>query len=247
MTKSKLIPPTWELPDYFHRRLGDQAGRQRAMCEDKNLLLVLHEPPAPNERKRGHRLIYRSADGNWLSTGRGSGLADLKNLVDTYSQQFALLEQQSEAAKTADEFLALTEAIIPLRRAARNFYQVLQEARESMPDVRELINFRDQAYELSRTGELLTEEIESAMELTRMRRAEEQSRAAHVMTTQAHRLNLLAGFFLPLVTLASIFSISPGLGFVETLSSPTVQWVAAVGIALGIAFCWIIVAYRKPD
>ncbi len=245
MTKSKLIPPTWEIPDYFHRRLGDQPGRQRAMCESNHLLLVIHEPPAANERKRGHRIIYRGPDGNWLSSGRGTGLSDLKNVLDTYAQQFVQLEKLSDSAKTADDFMSLNESIIPLRRSARNFYQTLQDARESMPDVRELINLRDQAYELSRTGELLTEEIESAMNLTRMRRAEEQSLSAHMMSKQGHRLNLLAGFFLPLVTLATVFSISPGLGFVQTLTNPTVQTVAGIGIAIGAIVCWVIMAFRK--
>lgn len=35
------IPPTWKVPDLFRSRLGESAGRQRAMASEGHLLIVL--------------------------------------------------------------------------------------------------------------------------------------------------------------------------------------------------------------
>src|SRR5437764_1312400 len=58
------LPPDWQLPAAFAQRLGDNAGRQRAMSADGHLLLVLHEPPAagaPERPGRAYRLNLLAA------------------------------------------------------------------------------------------------------------------------------------------------------------------------------------------
>ena len=44
----------------------------------------------------------------------------------------------------------MLESLLPLHRTTAHLHQVLQEARKVIPDDRDLINFRDLAYELER-------------------------------------------------------------------------------------------------
>src|SRR5258705_279200 len=57
------LPPDWQLPATFVQRLGDNAGRQRAMSADGHLLLVLHEPPAAGAPERTGRAFWRDPAG----------------------------------------------------------------------------------------------------------------------------------------------------------------------------------------
>lgn len=52
-----LLPANWQLPEEIRNRIGNRAGRQRAMSYDGHLLLVLHAPPASEETERQGRFI----------------------------------------------------------------------------------------------------------------------------------------------------------------------------------------------
>ncbi|MEO8270834.1 MAG: hypothetical protein ABI557_14010, partial [Aureliella sp.] len=80
--------------------------------------------------------------------------------------------------------------------------------------------WRDRAYDISRTAELLYQDAKNSMELAVVRRAEEQATASHKMSVSAHRLNTMAAIFFPLATLGSIF----GTTFTENWS-----WSATAG------------------
>ena len=56
-----LLPLSWQVPDEFHRRLGDQPGRQRTMKADGHLLVILHAPPKPDVAEREGRFFWRDA------------------------------------------------------------------------------------------------------------------------------------------------------------------------------------------
>ncbi len=64
-----------------------------------------------------------------------------------------------------------------------------------------MIDHRDRAYELSRQAELLYDDAKNSMDVAVVRRAEEQARASHQMTSSAHRLNIMAALFFPFATL----------------------------------------------
>ena len=68
-SRSSLLPAAWAVPDVFRRRLGDQAGRQRAMHEEGHLLLVLHAPPSPDSPHREGRFFWRDHAGQWTPPG----------------------------------------------------------------------------------------------------------------------------------------------------------------------------------
>ena len=73
MASTGILPPVWEVPAEFRDRLGDQVGRQRAMKCDDHLLLILHDPPAPDESERDGQFFWRQPNGTWSSSKLGGG------------------------------------------------------------------------------------------------------------------------------------------------------------------------------
>src|SRR4051812_20312774 len=139
-----LLPDDWDVPEEFRRRLGEQAGRQRTMQADGHLLLVLHAPPSADSDNREGRFFWRNQAGQWTPDG-GVNL-----LLAEYEQSIDKLQQTEDAAKTARQYFELLNHLNPLARTARNLHSALQEARERARDDRELLLWRDRAYELSR-------------------------------------------------------------------------------------------------
>ena len=79
------------------------------------------------------------------------------------------------------------------------------------PDDRDLISFRDRAYEIERTAELLQTETKNAFDLLMARRADEQAESSRRMAVSTHRLNLLAAFFFPVAALSGILGVNLAL------------------------------------
>jgi hypothetical protein len=234
MHVKSALPDTWEVPDVFRQRVGEKAGRQRAMFVDGHLLLILHEPPTGDHGHRGARIFWRAPDGTWKSNALGAGARSLRRHVDEYAQAVDRLESLEEHADRADEYQQLLARISPLLRAARNLYATLQEARELVREDRDLIICRDQAYAAQRSAELLNSDVQSGLQCAIARRAEEQSDSSHRMAVAAHRLNLLAALFLPVATIASIFGMNLAFGF-ETVYAPLPFWFAVfAGVMLGV-------------
>ncbi len=234
MAEPSILPPTWDVPEEFGNRLGKQAGRQRPMFSEGHLLLVLHRPPRPDEVKRSGRYFWRKPDGTWTSSDLGAGPRALGRHLDEYAEVLERYDRQEEEAVDAEDYFAVLEALAPVRRAARHLYQALQEARQMVPGDRDLINFRDRAYETERAAELLYQETQHSLDFLMARRAEEQAASSRRMAVSAHRLNLLAAFFFPIATLSAVLGVNLKHGW-EQVSAP---WpflaMLAVGLALGL-------------
>src|SRR5215217_7574278 len=127
------LPPDWQVPDLFARRLGDAAGRQRVMAADGHLLLILHAPPAPGDPDRAGRAFWRDPAGDWRSKGLGDGPQALGRHLAEFADRADELDGQLQAAETAADYYALLQALAPLHRTARNLHAVLQEARTLAP------------------------------------------------------------------------------------------------------------------
>ena len=227
-----LLPSVWQVPTQFVARLGDQVGRQRAMFAEGHLLLVLHAPPGPEDDERQGRFFWRKPDGTWSSDNFGGGPAALNRHLEEFASVVEALEVQDDAAKTAEDYFTVLQAIAPLHRAAGNLHQTLQEARELLPDDRDLIRYRDQAYSIQRMAELLYDGVKNGLDFAMARRAEEQAKAAHQMSVASHRLNILAAFFFPVATLMAIFGANIQHGL-EELSPP---WPMITVLAVGLGF-----------
>jgi hypothetical protein len=234
METKSLIPAVWNVPQIFRDRIGSKVGRQRAMSADGHLLLVLHQPPESDENERQGRLIWRAPDGTWSSNDQGSGANAVNRHLDTYAEAVQKWDELDEQAGSSDDYFAVLEGLAPLLRASRHLHQVLQEARQMLRDVRELINYRDRAYEIERTAELLYGETKNALDFSLVKQAEGQAAVTRRMEVSAHRLNLLAAFFFPLATLSGIFGVSLQHGLEELAPPLPFVILLACGLLSGI-------------
>jgi len=207
MADTSILPPAWQVPQIFRTRLGAKVGRQRTMVSDGHLMLVLHAPPRPDDNTRIGRFFWRAPDGAWLSKELGSGIAALKKHLDEYEDAIAALERQEEDAHSIEAYFAVLDRLAPLHRAARNLHQVLQEARAAYPEYHDLIDVRDRAYAIERRADLLYSGTKNSLDFAVAKRAEEQARSSERMAAAAYRLNTLAAFFFPILTVTAILGV----------------------------------------
>ena len=239
-----FIPPDWDVPGGFRKRLGDTAGRQRAMAAEGHLLLVLHEPPAPGVPERTGRLFWRDQEGIWKGKPLSDGVQALKRHVAEFADRVDKLEAQWQSAASAAEYYALLRAIGPLHRTTRNLHVTLQQAREVVPEDRDLINLRDQVGEIERAMELLHSDARNGLDFTMAHQAEQQTQRTYDMSVAAYRLNLLAAIFFPVATLSAVFSMTLPHGL-EGLATPAHFWgILALGLFFGLILARAIA--RKP-
>ncbi len=57
MAEQSILPAVWDVPQKFRDRLGQIAGKQRAMSAEDHLLILLHSPPKPEEDERVGRFF----------------------------------------------------------------------------------------------------------------------------------------------------------------------------------------------
>lgn len=239
-----LLPKHWELPAGIRRRLGKSAGRQRCLSAEGHLLLVLHEPPVGAEISSVGRFFWRKPDGFWKSNSLGEGIDALEEHLDHFDDLIDALEAQEVIARTADEYFTVIEELIPLHRSAENLYLAIQSARESQQEDLQLLDCRDQAYEIFRSSDLLLNDSKAAMDYAIAKRAEEQSRYSFELAASANRMNALIAFFLPMATLSSIFGMNLTQG-AENLYPPYgFLSVICVGLLFGFVLKHLVL--NKP-
>lgn len=235
-TARVLIPASWEVPAIFRNRLGNHVGRQRAMISDGHLLLILHSPPEPDQHDRDGRLFWRHPDGTWKVNCPDAPIKSLHAHLKDYRQRIEKLEAQEEVARSADEYFQVISDLLPLHRAARNMHAAIQTARQEIKEAKDIIDFRDEAYEIERLSELLNADAKNELDFLIVRRAEEQAKVGYEMGISSHRLNLLVAFFFPIATLSSIFGTNLTHGF-ENQNSP---WLFLLMLATGMLFGLIL-------
>jgi hypothetical protein len=244
MSEKSLLPSSWEVPQVFRDRLGARVGRQRAMTDGGHLLLVLHEPPRPGEDERRGRFIWRRPDGSWTSKGLGDGTAAVERHVEEYAHMVDELETMEERAEGSDAYFGVVRAAGPLHHAAGNLHATLQQARELFPADRDLIDFRDRAYQVHRRAELLYTLAKDGLDFATAQQSERLARDGHRMSLASHRLNLLAAFFFPMATLSSVFGMQLVHGY-EGAYAP-VPFLATIAVGLGFGCILAAVIARAP-
>lgn len=203
-----LLPLTWEVPEEFRLRLGEQVGRQRLMKADDHLLLVLHAPPSADSDVREGRFFWREPSGRWTPTGVSPAQPGLGDLLNQYEKAIDALQAAEDAAKSARDYFTLLNRLNPLVRTARNLYETIQNAREAAPEDRQLLLWRDRAYVISRSAELLHSDAKNALDFAIAERAEQEAETSRRAATAAARLNMLVACFFPVATLAAIFGVN---------------------------------------
>lgn len=228
------VPEDWNVPSAIRVRLGEKAGKQRAMFADGHLLIILHKVPRPNVLEREGAYFWRDPSGRWLATVPGDGIAALRQFVESYDAAVDKLEEQFHHARQTSEHFPILQHIVRVSRASRHVYEALQKAREAVKDSRDLIDLRDRASEIDRASDLLHTDVKNALDYAIARENEAQTRASNELSRMGHRLNTLAAWFLPLTALASVFGMNYASGFDR--ESPGVFWtVLIVGVATGFA------------
>lgn len=243
MDNCPLIPADWEIPDLLRFRLGFGPGRQRTLESEDQLLLILHELPKPHQRQRIGKVFWRQPNGTWHSAGSEKGPEGLDQHLEIFETEIDKLETGLEAAEDSAGYFRILGALTPLSRSTHNMYEALQEARKLHPEDQQLLNWRDTAYGLVRQVDLLQSDAQASLDCEIARQAEVQAEASHQMAASAHRLNVLAAFFFPIVTLSAVFGVGLQHG-VEVWSSSARPWglvaMLVLGIMLGIALTAII-------
>ncbi|MFN3191962.1 MAG: CorA family divalent cation transporter [Aureliella sp.] len=234
MADMQLIPSNWQLPDSIRRRLGRTVGYQRVMLEDDHLLIVAHEVPDPDTTSRKGVLFWKSAEGEWRASNGEPGKAAIEMLLDRYEQRIREFDNDESAAERADQYLRVLEGLSPVSRSMKHFSTVLADARKAVPEASELIDLRDRAYELARMAELNYQDTRNEMDVAVIKRAELQAATSNKMERSAHRLNLMAAFFLPLATLSSIFGTSFTEGWTWSETPFPFMVMLIVGLASGV-------------
>lgn len=229
--RANYIPKTWELPESIRKRLGESVGKQRFMDEEGHLLLLLHAPPtAEDDEVRQAVVFWRNPLGEWKSAPLGGGLSGLDAHLASYRTVIHRLDNEVETAKTAREYFDVMRHMHPMQRATRSLLDVMQAARELRPEETKLISLRDQAADLERAIELVAADAKAGMDFSIAENAAQQALSAEQANQEARRLNRLAAFFFPLVTLVSIFGMNPP-GRVKEYGG---FWaIVAIGIVLG--------------
>lgn len=209
------LPASFTLPADLLDQLSNRSGCQRCIVgENGQMLLVAHDVPKPGVPERKASFFWYD-NARWHSAD-GTGLQGLYHLLDEYAKAIDQLEAIVDDADTAKEIFDLIRQAGPLARSSRNLYHALLDAAEKFSKDRDLRSARDRAHENERAADLLYADARVTLEFIRAERAEEQAKSSDRLARLGFRLNLLAGFFLPLVALGGLMGMNIALPkFVE--------------------------------
>lgn len=233
---------TLKLPDHYQvepellEQFSNRPGHQRCVEGRDELLLVVHEVPKPGIPERDALFFWRRHDGRWTQPG-GPGLSELQDLLDRYAKAIDKHEDVIDEADTAAEIFAILRHSGPLARSSRNLVQALEQALAADHDDREIRTFRDRARELERAADLLHNDARVTLEFWRAERAEEHSRASARLGRIMFRMNLLAGFFLPLMALSGLFGMNVDI---PRFMQPFFWGILLFAILTGAALLWLV-------
>lgn len=242
MITGMAVTETLKLPDHFtietelREQLSGRPGHQRCVEGSGELLLVVHEVPQPAIPEREALFFWKRHDGVWMQPS-GQGLDDLGNLLDRYARAIDAREEEIDEADTAAEIFGILRHSGPLARSSRNLAAALAQVLAIDPDDRDIRHHHDRAREIERAADLLNTDGRVTLEFWRAERAEEQAMAGARLNRIAFRLNLLAGFFLPLVALGGIFGMNVDL----PSAAKAMFWtIVLAGLTIGGTLLWLV-------
>lgn len=201
------LPEHYQIEPELAEQLSSRTGHQRCVVGTSELLLILHEVPQPGIPERQGIFFWRQHDGRWLQPG-GPGLDELNALLDRYTRAIDDNEALLETTESNDQLFRILRHAGPLHRSMRNLVQALEQSLAQEPDDREIRNFRDRARELERASELLQNDARETMLFWQAEASEEHAKSADRLGQILFKLNLITGFFLPLVALGGLFGMN---------------------------------------
>lgn len=231
-----VVPETTYLPAHFgiepelREQLSSRPGHQRCIEGDGELLLIAHDVPRPGVPEREALFFWKRRDGRWIGPDGKPGLEALDALLDRYARAIDGHEEVIDEADTAAEVFAILRHSGPLARTSRNLVEALEQVLAIDHDDREIRALRDRAREIERAADLLNSDARVTLQFWQAERAEEQAKSAARLNRIAFRLNLLAGFFLPLVALGGLFGMNVDL---PAFAKPSFWGIFFAGLVTG--------------
>ncbi|GAA5484336.1 CorA family divalent cation transporter [Haloferula sargassicola] len=204
---SEGLPQWLDLEPEILSQISCRPGGQRCLSGGGELLLVVHEVPEPKVPERAARFFIRREEGEW-DDGEGHGLEALGRLLDRYQETIDRYEASIDELDTAAEVFAMIRHAGPIARTLRNLTVALRSAVDLAREDRQLIELRDRASDILRAAEILYHDAKLTLDFWQAESAEEHQEAAERLNVIAYRLNLLAGFFLPLVAMGGLLGMN---------------------------------------
>lgn len=237
------LPSHFKLEPELLEQLSGRPGHQRCVDGEGELLLVVHDVPEPGIPEREAIFFWKRRDLVWEQSD-GAGLSELSRLLDRYAGAIDKHEELLEEADSAANLFSIIRHSAPLSRSLRNLVTALEQVISIDPEDRAMREFRDRARELDRAAELLNNDSRMALDFLRAEQAEVQARSSDRLNQIAFRLNLLAGFFLPLVALAGLFGMNVELpAFIQ----PMFWTILFGGLSVGLALLYLVARKAKGD
>ena len=235
-SQSFTLPKHFEIEPELREQFSKRAGHQRCVEGHDELLLVLHEVPKPGIPEREAVFFWKRHDGRWTQPG-GYGLNELGELLNRYAQVIDSHEVTLDEVATAAQIFGILRHTGPLARAIRNMVQALEQTLAADHETAEIRTCRDRARELERAADLLHADARVALEFCQAERSEKQAQASARLGRIAFRMNLLAGFCLPLMAFGSLFGMHVKTqGFME----PLFWGIFSAGISTGALLLWLV-------
>jgi Mg2+ and Co2+ transporter CorA len=241
MEEKLILPEHYELEREILEQLSDRPGHQRCVVGHDELLLVLHEVPKARVPEREALFFWRRMDGRWIQPG-GPGLDEVGELFERYANVIDANEELLEKSESAQDLFRILRQAGPLTRSLRNGVVALDQALVQEYEDKEVRNYRDRAKELERAAELLQVEVRETMLFWQAEAAEEHAKSSDRLGNILFKLNLVTGFFLPLVALGGLFGMNVNLpDFVRSLF----WWIFLGGLMVGGMLLWYVARERK--
>jgi hypothetical protein len=233
------LPAHFEVEQMLREQLSGRPGHQRCVVGDHELLLVVHDVPKPGIPEREALFFWKRRDGSWSGPNStpNNGLSALGELLDRYARAIDGHEEVVDEADTAAEIFTILRHSGPLSRSSRNLVQALEQVLAARPEDRDIRHYRDRGREIERAAELLNLDAKVALEFWQAHRSEEHARAGARLNRIAFRLNLLAGFFLPLVALGGLFGMNVDL---PEFVKPMFWGILLGGLTVGGVLLWLV-------
>lgn len=225
-----FIPADYRLEEDLRDQLSERSGSQRFLYGDKEALLIVHHVPQARVPEREALVFWRTADGRWRGPAGSEGLHELSRLLGRYQEVIDTYEEKIDKTEKIQEVFEMIRHAGPMARSLRNLTSALESAVRFDEDDRALLGLRDRAKEVERAAELLYHDAKLTLDFWQAESAEVHQQAAERLNTIAYRLNLMAGFFLPLVALAGLFGMNVRI---PEFLQPWFWGILLAGLALG--------------
>ena len=118
----------------------------------------------------------------------------------------------------------------------------LEQVLAQEPDDRDVLTYRDRAREVERAAELLHADGRETLLFRQAEAAEQQTKSATRLGNILFKLNLVTGFFLPLVAFGGLFGMNVDL---PDFARGMFWWIFLGGLTVGGGLLWFVSRERR--